>query len=263
MEIGSVIIRGTATQTAKTAFQVASGLTTERPTGVAAMMRFNTTLGRFEGHNGTGWNVIDGVGSVTSVSLSTPSTGLQVTSGGPITGSGTLTITLAGELAALNALSSNGLVARTGTATYANRTVAASSAAGSQGISLSNADGVAGNPTIGLNITGLTAAGSISLANTLVINDGANNVKATFTQVKSALGVPTIYRTSFTNASLNAGVLTVTHNIGQQFVQVIVTDNNNKALQPDDITMTSGTALAVDLSSFGTLTGNWNVMVIG
>lgn len=263
MEIGSVIIRGTATQTAKTAFQVASGLTTERPTGAAAMMRFNTNLNRFEGHNGTGWNVIDGVGSVTSVSLSTPSTGLQVTSGGPITGSGTLTITLAGEIAALNALSSNGFVARTGTATYANRSVAASSVAGSQGISLSNGDGVSGNPTIGLNITGLTAAGSVALANTLVINDGTNNVKATFTQVKAALGIPTVYRTSFTNASLSAGVLTVTHNIGQQFVQVIVTDNNNKALQPDDITMTSGTALAVDLSSFGTLTGNWNVMVIG
>lgn len=263
MEIGSVIIRGTATQTAKTAFQVASGLTTERPTGAAAMMRFNTNLNRFEGHNGTGWNVIDGVGSVTSVSLSTPSTGLQVTSGGPITGSGTLTITLAGEIAALNALSSNGFVARTGTAAYANRSVAASSVAGSQGISLSNGDGVSGNPTIGLNITGLTAAGSVALANTLVINDGTNNVKATFTQVKAALGIPTVYRTSFTNASLSAGVLTVTHNIGQQFVQVIVTDNNNKALQPDDITMTSGTALAVDLSSFGTLTGNWNVMVIG
>ena len=47
MEIGSVTIRGTATQTAKTAFQVAAGLTTERPTGVAAMMRFNTTRHRF------------------------------------------------------------------------------------------------------------------------------------------------------------------------------------------------------------------------
>lgn len=263
MEIGSVTIRGTATQTAKTAFQVASGLTAERPTGVAAMLRFNTSLSRFEGHNGTGWNVIDGVGSVTSVSLSTPSTGLQVTSGGPITGSGTLTITLAGELAALNGLSANGFVARTGTATYANRSIAASSAAGAQGISLTNGDGVSGNPTVGLNITGLTAAASVALANTLVINDGTNNVKATFTQVKAALGVPSIYRTSFTNATLTTGVLTVAHNLGQQFVQVIVTDNNNKVVQPDDITMTSTTALAVDLSSFGTLTGNWNVMVIG
>lgn len=263
MEIGSVTIRGTATQTAKTAFQVAAGLTTERPTGVAAMMRFNTNLNRFEGHNGTGWNAIDGAGSVTSVSLSTPSSGLQVTSGGPITGSGTLTITLAGELAALNALATTGSVTRTGTGAYATRATTASTAAGAQGISLVNGDGVAGNPTVGLNITGLTAASSVAMANTLIINDGANNVKATFAQVKAAIGVPTIYRTSFTNASLTAGVLTVTHNIGQQFVQVIVTDNNNKALQPDDITMTSGTALAVDLSSFGTLTGNWNVMVIG
>lgn len=264
MEIGSVIIRGNATQTAKTAFQVASGLTADRPvTPAAAMMRFNTSLSRFEGHNGTGWNVIDGVGSVTSVSLSSPSTGLSVTSGGPITGAGTLTITLAGELAALNALASNGSVTRTGAGTYATRSTTASTAAGTQGISLVNGDGVAGNPTIGLNIAGLSAASSVALANTLVINDGTNNVKATFTQVKAAFGVPTIFRTAFTNATLTAGILTVTHNVGQQFVQVIVADNNNKVVQPDDITMTSATALAVDLSSFGALTGNWNVMVIG
>ena len=227
------------------------------------MLRFNTTLSRFEGHNGTGWNLIDGAGTVTSVSLSTPSTGLSVTSGGPITDAGTLTITLAGELAALNAMSTTGMVTRTGTATYAQRSITQSSTAGQQGIVLANGNGVSGNPTIGLNITGLTAASSVALANTLVINDGTNNVKATFTQVKAVLGVPTIFRTAFTNTTLVAGVLTVTHNVGQQFVQVIVTDNNNKVVQPDDITMTSATALAVDLSSFGALTGNWNVMVIG
>lgn len=264
MEIGNLILRGSATQTAKTAFGLAAGLTAERPTaGAAGMLRFNTSLNRFEGHNGTGWNVIDGVGSVTSVSLSSPSSGLSVTSGGPITDAGTLTVTLAGELAALNAMASSGLVARTGTATYAQRTITQSATAGQQGIVLTNGNGVSGNPTIGLNITGLTSASSISLANTLAINDGTNNVKATFTQVKAALAVPTIYRTSFTNATLVSGILTVTHNIGQQFVHVTITDNSNKVLQPDDITMTSNNALAIDLTSFGTLPGTWNVVVIG
>lgn len=263
MQLGNIVILGSAAQTAKTAFQIAAGLTAERPAGVAGMLRLNTTLGRFEGHNGTGWNVIDGVGSVTSVSLSSPSTGLSVTSAGPITDSGTLTITLAGEMAALNAMASTGLVTRTGTGAYAQRTLAQSATAGQQGIVLTNGNGVSGNPTIGLNISGLTAAGSVALANTLVINDGTNNVKATFTQVRSALGIPTISRTAFTNATLTAGVLTVTHNVGQQFCQVIVTDNANKVILPDEITMTSTTACSVDLTSFGTLTGTWNVVVIG
>lgn len=263
MEFGTAIFKGPVTQTAKTAMQIAAGITAERPTGVAGMLRFNTSLSRFEGHNGTGWNVVDGVGSVTSVSLTSPSTGLSVTSGGPITDAGTLTITLAGELAALNAMATTGMVTRTGAATYAQRTITQSATAGQQGIVLSNGNGVSGNPTIGLNITGLTAASSVALANTLVLNDGTNNVKATLTQVRTAMGMPTIYRTAFTNATLVSGTLTVTHNVGQQFVQVVVTDNNNKIILPDDITMTSTTACSVELASFGALTGTWNVVVIG
>lgn len=50
------------------------------------------------------------------------------------------------DLTALAALASTGLVARTGVATYSERTIAAADAK----ITVSNGDGVAGNPTIGL-----------------------------------------------------------------------------------------------------------------
>lgn len=100
-----------------------------------------------------------------------------------------------------------------------------------------------------------------------------NNIKADGTQSGSTFlrgdGVwatpsgsgTTSYRTSFTDASLSAGVLTVTHSLGQSVVNVMVFDNNNKNVRPDDITLVDSNSLTVDLTSFGTLTGTWNVVV--
>ena len=76
------------------------GTTGQRPaTGVTGMFRFNSTTTSFEGYNGTTWGSIGGAGTVTSVAVAGGTTGLT-TSGGPITGSGT--ITLSGTLAAAN-----------------------------------------------------------------------------------------------------------------------------------------------------------------
>lgn len=76
------------------------------------------------------------------------------------------------------------------------------------------------------------------------------------------------YTTSFTNASLTAGVLTVTHALGTKFVVVAVFDNNDKAVIPDEITVTNTTTCTVDLSSFvtaggGAISGTWNIKVVG
>lgn len=81
--------------------------------------------------------------------------------------------------------------------------------------------------------------------------------------VGSTLPIARVYRTTFTNASLTAGVLTVTHNLGQQYVTATVVDNNAKVVLPDEITFSSTSALAIDLTSFGTLTGTWRVVITG
>jgi len=70
------------------------------------------------------------------------------------------------------------------------------------------------------------------------------------------------YDEAFTNATLTAGVLTVTHSLGRKFVQVAVYNNNDDLIQPDTVTATSTTVTTIDLSSFGTLTGTWNVVII-
>jgi len=70
------------------------------------------------------------------------------------------------------------------------------------------------------------------------------------------------YFTTFTNADLVTGVLTVIHNLGTRLCGVIVFNNSNKICFPDDITLSSSTSCTVDLSSYGTLSGTWGVRVI-
>jgi hypothetical protein len=72
-------------------------------------------------------------------------------------------------------------------------------------------------------------------------------------------GGTTAYETSFDNSDLSSGILTVTHNLGVQYVLVVIYDNNNKQILPDDITATSTSVTTIDLSSYGILVGTWNV----
>ncbi len=393
MEYGHAIFHGTLKQVSNAGVQVGAGTTAQRPSNAAGLIRYNTDLSRFETNNGSAWaNIASADGTVTSVSLTGITNAITV-SGSPITGSGTFALALAGELAGINAVASNGILARTAAGTYTPRTIAAASAAGTQGVTVTNGDGVSGAPTIGLSITGLSAAGALANTATFIVNDGTNNVKATLAQLltlvdsgfvlqtgdtmtgsltlnadpssalhaatksyvdngvatatqiagngltlttktfsvntsnasvgtasgnlivrstatvgqvltstgtagveatwgalslaqansvtgvlpvanggtgganaavaRSNLGLPGVYRTSFTNANLTANALTVTHSLGQQFVQVQITDNNNRVIQPDEITMTSSSVSTVDFTSYGALTGTWNVVVVG
>ncbi|KKK54516.1 hypothetical protein LCGC14_3083930, partial [marine sediment metagenome] len=69
------------------------------------------------------------------------------------------------------------------------------------------------------------------------------------------------YHEGFANGDLAGGVLTVTHNLGRQFVNYAVYNDSNDNIIPDSAVCTSTTVLTVDLSSYGTLSGNWNIKV--
>jgi hypothetical protein len=85
----------------------------------------------------------------------------------------------------------------------------------------------------------------------------------TATAARTALAASGVHRQSFTNANLTSGILTVTHTLGQQFINVQVFDDNNRVIYPDEITLVSSTQFTLDLTSFGTLTGTWNLTAVG
>lgn len=103
-----------------------------------------------------------GAGTVTSVDITAPAAGITA-SGGPITTSGSITLALANDLAGLEGLSTTGIAVRTGTSTWTTRSVAA----GSSKISVSNGDGVSGNPAVDVaeaNLTLSNLGGSVTFA---------------------------------------------------------------------------------------------------
>ncbi len=82
-------------------------------------------------------------------SLTAPAAGLTIAN--PAGTAGNPTFALANDLAALEGLSTTGIVARTGTDAAATRSIAAGT-----GLSISNGDGVSGNPTVSLANTAVT-----------------------------------------------------------------------------------------------------------
>lgn len=66
-------------------------------------------------------------------------------------------------------------------------------------------------------------------------------------------------RGTFTNSNLSTGVLTITHNLGLSAPYVLtleIHNNSSKRIYPDDITG-SANSVAVDLTSYGTISGTW------
>ena len=71
------------------------------------------------------------------------------------------------------------------------------------------------------------------------------------------------HTTSFTIDNLSSGVLTVTHNFGNQYCSSpTVTDNNGMLIIPDEVTYTSATEMTIDISSYGAITGTWRAVVL-
>ena len=126
-----------------------SGTTAERPSpATAGMQRWNTTLQVLEFFDGTDW--LQGSGSVSSVAVASNSAALTVVSGSPITSAGTITLDLDSDLTAFAALAGTGVVVRTGAGTFSTRTITGTAG----NITVTDGDGVAGNPTINLASVG-------------------------------------------------------------------------------------------------------------
>jgi len=111
--------------------------------------------------------------------------------GGTGTNANTTVANFVADLDIVSGISADGILVRTANDTYASRTIVASVVAGDEGASIVNGDGVAGNPTIGVDITGQTVSLADMIQTTeFLVYDGTNNIKMTGTQI--ADGVSTI-----------------------------------------------------------------------
>ena len=70
------------------------------------------------------------------------------------------------------------------------------------------------------------------------------------------------YELEFDDEDLDAnGEITVTHNLNQQYVHVIIVDNNNKLIdEAEEITFDSTTALTLKMEAFQPLSGTWKII---
>lgn len=91
-------------------------------------------------------------------------------------------------------------------------------------------------------------------------------VSATTGYFFNMVGIPVSaqnsYTTSFANSDLSSGILQVNHNFGELYCAVSVIDNTGKIVTPDEVTFLTTSYLTVDLSSYGTITGNWAVLLL-
>lgn len=79
----------------------------------------------------------------------------------------------------------------------------------------------------------------------------------------SPSGATSIYRQSFVDADLTSGTITITHNLGQKYIIAQIYDENDELMVPDNIKLLSMSQCELDLFSFGTIIGTWNVTIIG
>lgn len=79
----------------------------------------------------------------------------------------------------------------------------------------------------------------------------------------NALSSEPEYREAFDDSALAAGILTVTHSLGQSYHSVTVYDDSENAIAPDLVTNVDINTVTVDLSSFAPIAGTWNVVVGG
>jgi hypothetical protein len=140
-----------------------------------------------------------GSGTVTSVTVTQPGAGITVTNSGVAqTPAATSTIALANDLAAVEGLATTGIAVRTAADTWTTRTLGSGT-----NITVTNADGVAGAP-------------SIALSGTVGVGNGGTGVTTTPTNGQLLVGNGTTYTVATlgvsTGISITAGAGTLTIN---------------------------------------------------
>lgn len=136
----------------------AAGITISNPTGSAGnpTWALANDLAAAEGLSTNGLVTRTATDAWTTRSLIAPAAGITVTNGDGVAGNPTLV--LANDLSALEGLASTGLAARTATDAWAQRTITGTT----NRITVTNGNGVSGNPTIDIDNSVFTVGGAAS-----------------------------------------------------------------------------------------------------
>lgn len=120
------------------------------------------------------------------------------------------TVSLVGAADSTTGITGNGFLVRTADDTYAIREIAVSGAGAEAGLTITDAAANAGNPTLGLDITGTAAAGTLAGTEEFLVFDGINNVKTTIGAILADQDVVTADDALTGMVQITNGVLTST-----------------------------------------------------
>jgi len=148
-------------------------------------------------------------------------------------------------------ITTNGLIVRTANDTYATRTISVAGAGAGDGLAITNGDGIAGDPTLEIDIDGSPTLGEAVATGDLLLmyNDsGTANVQVTVDELKTFMNAGTS-STSITQgdstlqiADAGAGTLTTTIDA----TDVIVTSLGTTTFQNgNDVVLNTGSTLTV------------------
>jgi len=190
----------------------------------------DATLNALAAYNSNGFLVQTSADTFTGRSLVAPAAGFTITNNDAV--SGNPTFVLANDLAALEALASTGIAARTGSDTWAQRTITGTA----NRIVVTNGDGVSGNPTldVGTNIAVLneneTVSGTWTFSNNITLNGtpsaGTDVTNVTFVNTAIANAIAGLRKGSVRAATTTAGTLGTSFANGQVIDGVTLATGN-------------------------------------
>jgi hypothetical protein len=184
----------------------------------------------------TGLYAITGSGTSTTRTITAPAAGISVSNGNGVSGNPTLA--LANDLAALEGLASTGIAVRSAADTWVQRSVAGTAGR----ISVTNGDGVSGNPTVDL-VGSIVAPGTYG---EVTVDQYGRVTAGTAPSAVTQLGVSLANATGATIEKFKAVYKTTTSN------QVAKANANN-----------ASTFRAVGLASAGINNGASGTIIVG
>ena len=70
----------------------------------------------------------------------------------------------------------------------------------------------------------------------------------------------------FTNADLTgaeASIMTITHNLGQQYIVIDVYDDTNQEFIPSNVRVLDENTCEIDINGFQPISGTWHASILG